>query len=73
MMYIVLHLVAEKGLVTRAGLIPVPAHPTFVTRQNYPFVEMPSMNTELMTAAVKNAIRTSTAIDCDRREPAFNY
>jgi len=73
MMYTVLHLVAEKGLKTRAGFIHVPAHPAFVARQNYPFVEMPSMNTELMTAAVKNAIRTSTAVDCDHREPAFNY
>ena len=73
MMYTVLHLVAEKGLKTRAGFIHVPAHPAFVARQSYPFVEMPSMNIELMTAAVKNAIRTSTAVDCDHREPAFNY
>jgi pyroglutamyl-peptidase len=73
MMYTVLHLVAEKGLQTRAGFIHVPAHPAFVARQDYPFVEMPSMNIELMTAAIKNAIRTSTAVDHDHREPAFNY
>jgi hypothetical protein len=34
---------------------------------------MPSNNTELMTAAAKNAIRTSTAVDCDHREPTFDY
>jgi pyroglutamyl-peptidase len=73
MMYTVLHLVAEKGLKTRAGFIHVPAHPGFVARQSYPFVEMPSMTIELMTAAVKNAIRTSTAVDRDHREPGFNY
>jgi pyroglutamyl-peptidase len=73
MMYTVLHLIAEKGLNTRAGFIHVPAHPAFVARQSYPFVEMPSMSIELMTAAVKNAIRTSAAVDHDHREPAFNY
>jgi pyroglutamyl-peptidase len=73
MMYTVLHLIAEKRLHTRAGFIHVPAHPAFVARQNYPFVEMPSMNVEMMTAAVKNAIRTSAAVDHDHREPAFNY
>jgi hypothetical protein len=34
---------------------------------------MPSMNVELMTAAVKNAIRISAAVNQDHREPAFNY
>jgi pyroglutamyl-peptidase len=72
MMYTVLHLIAEKGLNTRAGFIHVPAHPAFVARQSYPFVEMPSMSIELMTEAVKNAIRTSTAVYDDHREPAFN-
>jgi pyroglutamyl-peptidase len=73
MMYTVLHLIAEKGLRTRAGFIHVPAHPGFVARQTYPFVEMPSMNIELMTEAVKNAIRISTVVEHDHREPAFNY
>jgi pyroglutamyl-peptidase len=73
MMYTILHLVAAKGLKTRAGFIHVPAHPAFVARQAYPFVEMPSMATEMMAAAVKNAIRTSAAVDRDHREPAFNY
>jgi len=73
MMYTVLHLIAEKGLRTRAGFIHVPAHPAFVARQNYPLVEMPSMNVELMTAAVKNAIRISAAVNQDHREPTFNY
>ena len=73
MMYTVLHLVAEKDPKTRAGFIHVPAHPAFASRQNYSFVEMPSINTELMTAAAKNAIRTSTAVDCDHREPTFDY
>ena len=73
MMYTVLHLIAEKGLATRAGFIHVPAHPSYVARQVYPFVEMPSMSTELMTAAVKKTIRIAVAVDQDHREPAFNY
>jgi pyroglutamyl-peptidase len=73
MMYTVLHLIAEKHLQTRAGFIHVPAHPAFVARQNYPFVEMPSMSVEMMTAAVRNAIRTTMATEHDHREPAFNY
>ena len=73
MMYTVLHLIAEKGLKTRAGFIHVPAHPGLVARQTYPFVEMPSMSVDLMTAAVKKAIRTTLAVEKDHREPAFNY
>jgi len=73
MMYTVLHLIEKKGLSTRAGFIHVPAHPGFVARQSYPFVEMPSMSVELMTTAVKSAIRISLTVDHDLHEPAFNY
>lgn len=73
MMYTVLQLIAEKGMTTRAGFIHVPAHPSYVAKQVYPFVEMPSMSIELMTAAVKAAIRTTAAVERDHREPAFNY
>ncbi len=73
MMYTVLHLVAEKAMTTRAGFIHVPAHPSYVAKQIYPFVEMPSMSVDLMTAAVKRAIRTSASVVQDHREPGFNY
>jgi pyroglutamyl-peptidase len=73
MMYAVLHLVDEKRMATRAGFIHVPAHPSFVAKQVYPLVEMPSMSVELMTEAVKKAIRTTIETDQDHREPAFNY
>jgi pyroglutamyl-peptidase len=73
MMYTVLHLIAEKSMPTRAGFIHVPAHPSFVAKQVYPLVEMPSMSVELMTDAVKRAIHTAIAVDRDHREPAFNY
>ncbi len=73
MMYTVLHLIAEKGLRTRAGFIHVPAHPSYVAKQSYPFVEMPSMSVDLVTAAVKKAIATTAAVVEDHREPAFNY
>jgi pyroglutamyl-peptidase len=73
MMYTVLHLIADKRMKTRAGFIHVPAHPSYVAKQVYPFVEMPSMSIELMTAAVKKAIRTTAAIEQDHRKPAFNY
>lgn len=73
MMYTVLHLIAEKGMATRAGFIHVPAHPSFVAKQEYPFIEMPSMSIDLMTAAVKRAIRVAVAVEQDHREPAFNY
>ena len=73
MMYTVLHLIAEKGLKTRAGFIHVPAHPGFVAQQVYPFVEMPSMSIEMMASAVKTAVQTTLETDGDRRVPAFNY
>jgi pyroglutamyl-peptidase len=73
MMYTVLHLVEEKNMATRAGFIHVPAHPSFVAKQEYPLVEMPSMSVELMTDAVKKAIRTAIAVDLDHSGPAFNY
>jgi pyroglutamyl-peptidase len=49
------------------------AHPSFVAKQVYPLVEMPSMSVELMTDAVKKAIRTAVAADKDHLEPTFNY
>ncbi|HKF63057.1 MAG TPA: hypothetical protein VKB42_16955 [Dongiaceae bacterium] len=73
MMYTVLHLVEQKGLKTRAGFIHVPAHPSLAAKQEYPLVEMPSMSTELMTQAVKQAIRISLSVERDHRQPAFNY
>lgn len=73
MMYTVLHLIAQKGMKTRAGFIHVPAHPAYAAKQVYPLVEMPSMSVDLMTDAVKSAIRTATAIARDHHEPAFNY
>ena len=73
MMYTVLQLIAEKGMATRAGFIHVPAHPSYVAKQVYPFVEMPSMSLELMTAAVKSAMRTAITVENDLREPGFNY
>jgi hypothetical protein len=51
----------------------VPAHPSFVAKQIYPLVEMPSMGIELMTDAVKKAIRMAVAVDQDHLEPTFNY
>ena len=73
MMYTVLHLVDEKKMATRAGFIHVPAHPSFVAKQVYPLVEMPSMSIELMTDAVKKAIGTALAVERDHIEPTFNY
>jgi pyroglutamyl-peptidase len=73
MMYTVLHLIDEKKMTTRAGFIHVPAHPSFVAKQIYPLVEMPSMSIELMTDAVKKAIRMAVAVDQDHLEPTFNY
>ena len=61
MMYTVLHLIAEKGMKTRAGFIHVPAHPALVAQQVYPFVEMPSMSVEMMASAVKTAVQTTLA------------
>jgi hypothetical protein len=34
---------------------------------------MPSMSTELMTKAVKQAIRISLSVEQDHRQPGFNY
>jgi pyroglutamyl-peptidase len=59
MMYTVLHLIAAKGMKTRAGFIHMPAHPRLAALQKDPLAEMPSMGVELMTAAVKDAIRLS--------------
>lgn len=59
MMYTVLHLIAKKGMKTRAGFIHVPAHPRLAASQHHPLVEMPSMSVELMAEAVKTAIRLS--------------
>jgi pyroglutamyl-peptidase len=73
MMYTVLHLVEQKGLKTRAGFIHVPAHPGLAAKQEYPQVEMPSMATELMTKAVKQAIRISLTVEHDHHQPAFSY
>lgn len=73
MMYTVLHLIDEKKMATRAGFIHVPAHPSFVAKQEYPFVEMPSMSIDLMTAAVKKSIRVAMVVEQDHRKPAFNY
>jgi pyroglutamyl-peptidase len=60
-------------MATRAGFIHVPAHPSFVAKQVYPLVEMPSMSIELMTDAVKKAIGTALAVGRDHLEPTFNY
>jgi pyrrolidone-carboxylate peptidase len=60
-------------MATRAGFIHVPAHPSFVAKQVYPLVEMPSMSIELMTDAVKKAIGTALAVQRDHLEPTFNY
>jgi pyroglutamyl-peptidase len=59
MMYTVLHLIAAKGMKTRAGFIHVPAHPRLAALQKDPLAEMPSMSVELMVKAVKGAIRLS--------------
>jgi pyroglutamyl-peptidase len=59
MMYTVLHLIAAKGMKTRAGFIHVPAHPRLAALQKDPLAELPSMSVELMVKAVKDAIRLS--------------
>src|SRR5439155_16210940 len=59
MMYTLLHLIAKKGMKTRAGFIHVPAHPRLAALQQYPLAEMPSMGVELMAEAVKKAIHLS--------------
>lgn len=73
MMYTVLHLIAKKGMKTRAGFIHVPAHPRLAALQTYPLTEMPSMSVELMAAAVKNAIRISLDATEDSKTPVFSY
>lgn len=73
MMYTILHLISVKGMDTKAGFIHVPAHPGLVAQQEYPFVEMPSMSIDLMTAAVKTAIRTALTTEADSRDPCFNF
>lgn len=73
MMYTVLHLIAKKGMQTRAGFIHVPAHPRLAALQTYPLTEMPSMSVELMAAAVKNAIRISLGTTEDSKTPVFSY
>ncbi len=73
MMYTALYLIAKKRMKVRAGFIHVPAHPALAALQKYPLVEMPSMSIELMTAAVKNAIRISLSDTKDSPKPAFNY
>ena len=73
MMYTVLHLIAEKGMKTRAGFIHVPAHPALVAQQVYPFVEMPSMSVDLMSNAIKRAVQTTLDIQSDPLVPTFNY
>lgn len=73
MMYTVLHLIAKKGMKTRAGFIHVPAHPRLAALQRYPLTEMPSMSVELMAQAVKSAISISIRTTQDSRAPVFNY
>jgi pyroglutamyl-peptidase len=73
MMYTVLHLIARKGLPTRAGFLHVPASPSLAAQQVYPQVEMPSMCVELTTRAVQKAIALALETKDDLREPAFNY
>jgi pyroglutamyl-peptidase len=73
MMYTVLHLVDRKHMSTKAGFIHVPATPSYVAKQAYPFVEMPSMSIELMTLAVLKSLAAITAAPRDIQAPTFNY
>jgi pyroglutamyl-peptidase len=73
MMYTVLHLVDRKKMRTKAGFIHVPATPDFVAKQEYPFVEMPSMSVELMTKAVLASLRAIANTPTDVETPTFNY
>lgn len=72
LMYTVLHLIENKGMDTRAGFIHVPAHPALVAKQDYPLTEMPSMSTELVAKAVKEAIRISLSNPEDIKVPTLN-
>ena len=73
MMYTVLHLIDRKKMLTKAGFIHVPATPSFVAKQEYPFVEMPSMSVELMTKAVLESLTTIANTPSDIETPTFNY
>ncbi len=73
MMYTTLHLIAEKGLPTRAGFIHIPASPSLAAQQVYPQVEMPSMCVEFTTRAVQRAITLALQNEVDLQQPAFNY
>jgi pyroglutamyl-peptidase len=73
MMYTVLHLIERKRMPTKAGFIHVPATPSYVAKQAYPFVEMPSMSVELMTNAVLKSLAAIAAATRDIQAPTFNY
>jgi pyroglutamyl-peptidase len=73
MMYTVLHLIDRKRMPTKAGFIHVPATPSYVAKQAYPFVEMPSMSVELMTNAVLESLAAIAAATRDIQAPTFNY
>jgi pyroglutamyl-peptidase len=73
MMYTVLHLIDRKRMPTKAGFIHVPATPSYVAKQAYPFVEMPSMSVELMTNAVLESLAAIAAATRDTQAPTFNY
>lgn len=62
LMYSVLHHIAEQKLATRAGFLHVPAHPALAALQTGARADMPSMSVDLMTAAVKLAIRTTLGV-----------
>lgn len=73
MMYTVLYLIDRKRMPTKAGFIHVPATPSYVAKQAYPFVEMPSMSIELMTNAVLESLAAIAAATRDIQAPTFNY
>ena len=73
MMYTSLHLIAAKGLATRAGFLHVPASPSLAAQQVYPQIDMPSMCVELITRAVRKAIALALTTKVDLRDPAYNY
>ena len=73
MMYTVLHLIEARTMPTRAGFIHVPASPAHVSRQEYPFVDMPSMSVDVMTRAIDQAIRTAISTRQDDGQPTHSY
>lgn len=73
MMYTVLHLIEQRMMTTRAGFIHVPASPSHVARQAYPFVEMPSMGVDLMIRAVARAMQVSVTTERDPVEAVLTY